>query len=95
VDGPYATLGDIDALVASARRALALGFDGKWVVHPDQIGPVTSAFTPSGEEVERARRILAAADGASLVDGDMVDVASKRMAAAVLARVGEWVPEGG
>jgi citrate lyase subunit beta / citryl-CoA lyase len=95
VDGPYATLGDIDALVASARRALALGFDGKWVVHPDQIGPVTSAFTPSGEEVERARRILAAADGASLVDGDMVDVASKRMAAAVLARAGEWVPEGG
>jgi citrate lyase subunit beta/citryl-CoA lyase len=95
VDGPYATLGDIGGLVASARRALALGFDGKWVVHPEQIEPVTSAFTPSDEELERARRILAATDGASLVDGDMVDLASKRMAAAVLARAGEWVPEGG
>jgi citrate lyase subunit beta/citryl-CoA lyase len=95
VDGPYANLGDIGGLVASARRGLALGFDGKWVVHPDQIDPVTSAFTPSREELEHARRILAAADGASLVDGDMVDVASKRMAAGVLARAGERVAEGG
>lgn len=95
VDGPYANIADIDGLVASAQRALALGFDGKWVVHPDQIDPVTSTFTPSPEELERARRILAAGDGASLVDGDMVDVATKRLAAAVLARAGERIPEGG
>jgi len=88
VDGPYANLADIAGLVASVKRALALGFDGKWVVHPDQIGPVNAEFTPSAEELERARRILAAADGASLVDGEMVDVAAKRLAAAVILRAG-------
>ena len=86
IDGPYAALRDLDGLRAAARQALAHGFDGKWVVHPDQIAPVTETFTPSVEEVDRARRILAAADGAALVDGEMVDAASKRLAAAVLAR---------
>jgi citrate lyase subunit beta / citryl-CoA lyase len=94
VDGPYADLRDADGLRRSAESALALGFDGKWVVHPDQIEPVNEAFSPSPEEVERARRILAAGDGAGLVDGEMVDVATKRMAAAVLARAGERVPGG-
>jgi citrate lyase subunit beta/citryl-CoA lyase len=94
VDGPYADLRDLDGLRRSAADALALGFDGKWVVHPDQIEPVNDVFTPSPEEVERARRILGAADGASRVDGDMVDVATKRMAAAVLARAGDRVPGG-
>jgi citrate lyase subunit beta / citryl-CoA lyase len=86
VDGPYATLADLDGLRASAERALAHGYDGKWVVHPDQIGPVNDVFTPSDEELERARRILAADDGAARLDGDMVDVATKKLAAAVLAR---------
>jgi citrate lyase subunit beta / citryl-CoA lyase len=95
VDGPWADLADAAGLVASARRALALGFDGKWVVHPDQIEPVNDVFTPSGEELERAHRILAADDGASRVDGEMVDVATKRLAAAVLARAGERVAKGG
>jgi citrate lyase subunit beta/citryl-CoA lyase len=86
IDGPYAALRDLDGLRSSARRALAHGFDGKWVVHPDQIAPVNAAFTPSADEVERAKWILAAADGAVLVDGEMVDAASKRLAAAILAR---------
>jgi citrate lyase subunit beta/citryl-CoA lyase len=93
-DGPYADLADLDGLRRSAQIALALGYDGKWVVHPDQIDPVNVAFSPRPEELERARRILAAEDGASLVEGAMVDVATKRMAAAVLARAGEWVPGG-
>jgi citrate lyase subunit beta/citryl-CoA lyase len=88
VDGPYADLGDQDGLRRSAEIALALGYDGKWVVHPDQIEPVNDVFSPSAEDVDRARRILAAAEGASRVDGDMVDDATKRMAAAVLARSG-------
>ena len=95
VDGPYARLGDLDGLRRSAACALAHGFDGKWVVHPDQIGPVTAAFTPSQEELERARRILAAGDGASRLEGDMVDVATKKLAAAVLARGANRVPEAG
>jgi citrate lyase subunit beta / citryl-CoA lyase len=86
VDGPYAVLADIDGLRAGARRALAHGYDGKWVVHPDQIEPVNDVFTPSELEVERARQILAAADGASSLSGEMVDAATKRLAEAVLAR---------
>jgi citrate lyase subunit beta/citryl-CoA lyase len=87
VDGPYADLADLDGLRTSARRALEHGFAGKWVVHPDQIEPVNDVFTPSPEEAERARRILAAEEGAVLVDGAMVDAASKRLAEAVLTRV--------
>ncbi len=94
IDGPYADLRDLDGLRRAANAALAHGYDGKWVVHPDQIEPVNDAFTPSAEDVARARRILAAADGVTLVDGDMVDDATKRMASAVLARTGEWVPGG-
>src|SRR4051812_20043340 len=86
VDGPYATLDDEAGLRASAERALALGCDGKWVIHPAQVAPVTAVFTPSPAELERARRILAATDGASSVDGVMVDAASKRLAAGVISR---------
>jgi citrate lyase subunit beta/citryl-CoA lyase len=86
VDGPYAVLDDAAGLRARAELALALGYDGKWVIHPDQIGPVNEVFTPSSAEVERARRILAAADGASSVDGEMVDAATKRLAEVVLNR---------
>ena len=88
VDGPYAVLADTDGLRAGARRALAHGYDGKWVIHPDQIAPVNEAFTPAQDEVERAREILAAGDGASRLGGEMVDVATKRLAESVLARAG-------
>jgi citrate lyase beta subunit len=86
VDGPYAVLADAEGLRAGAQRALAHGYDGKWVIHPDQIGPVNDVFTPSSEEVERARQIVAATDGASSLSGEMVDAATKRLAEAVLAR---------
>jgi citrate lyase subunit beta / citryl-CoA lyase len=86
IDGPYAVLADLDGLRTAAQRALAHGYDGKWVIHPDQIEPVNDVFTSSAEEVERARQILAAADGASSVSGEMVDGATKRLAEAVLAR---------
>jgi citrate lyase subunit beta/citryl-CoA lyase len=86
VDGPWAALEDEAGLEASARRALALGCDGKWVIHPRQIGPVNDAFTPSDDQIERARRIAAAPDGASTVDGEMVDAAARRLAEGVIAR---------
>ncbi|HEX5246588.1 MAG TPA: CoA ester lyase [Gaiellaceae bacterium] len=95
IDGPYADLRDLDGLRRAAAVALGHGFDGKWVVHPDQIAPANEAFMPTADELERARRILAAGEGASLVDGEMVDDATKRMAASVLARAGERVPGGG
>ncbi len=92
VDGPYAVLGDTAGLLAGAKVALAHGYDGKWVIHPDQIGPVNEAFTPSPDEVERARAILEAADGASSVGGEMVDAATKRLAEGVLARESGTAP---
>jgi len=88
VDGPYAALGDLEGLRASSRRALALGYEGKWVVHPEQIEPVQEIFTPSEAERERAERILAAPDGAVTVEGDMVDAATKRLAEVTLLRAG-------
>jgi citrate lyase subunit beta/citryl-CoA lyase len=86
IDGPYAVLDDEAELRRSSAAALALGYDGKWVVHPSQIEPVNEVFTSSDAELERARGILAAADGASRVSGEMVDAATKRLAEAVLAR---------
>jgi citrate lyase subunit beta / citryl-CoA lyase len=86
IDGPHAALHDDGALRSSAERALALGYDGKWVIHPDQIAAVNATFTPSPDAVERARSILATADGASALDGEMVDAATRRLAESVLAR---------
>jgi citrate lyase beta subunit len=88
VDGPYAVLDDEAGLRASAERALALGYDGKWCIHPRQLEIVNEVFTPSAEEVERARRILAAGSGATALDGEMVDPATKRLAEGVIARAG-------
>jgi citrate lyase subunit beta/citryl-CoA lyase len=86
VDGPHARLGDDLGLVLSARRALELGYDGKWVIHPSQIEPVNFLFTPSPAAIDRARRILDAADGAARFEGELVDEASRRLAESLLRR---------
>ncbi|MFL5928249.1 MAG: HpcH/HpaI aldolase/citrate lyase family protein [Gaiellaceae bacterium] len=88
IDGPHAVLGDAEGLRASAERALAFGFDGKWCIHPSQVEVCDDVFTPTREEVERARRILAVA-GVARLDGEMVDEANRRMAESILARLGE------
>jgi citrate lyase subunit beta / citryl-CoA lyase len=85
VDGPYARLEDDLGLVLSARRALELGYDGKWVIHPAQIEPVNFVFTPSPGEVERAQRILETT-GAARFEGELVDEASRRLAEALIRR---------
>jgi citrate lyase subunit beta / citryl-CoA lyase len=86
VDGPHARLGDDLGLVVSARRALEHGYDGKWVIHPSQIDPVNFLFTPSPAELERAERILEAAEGAARLDGELVDEASRKLAESLLRR---------
>jgi len=86
IDGPHARLDDRQGLVASAERALAHGYDGKWVIHPSQIEPINRAFTPSAKEIERAERILAAAHGAARFEGELVDAVSQRLAEALLSR---------
>jgi citrate lyase subunit beta/citryl-CoA lyase len=86
IDGPHAALGDEEELRRSAQRALELGYDGKWAIHPSQLATLHDVFTPTPDEVERARRIVEAADGAIRLDGEMVDEATKKLAAGVLAR---------
>jgi citrate lyase subunit beta / citryl-CoA lyase len=88
IDGPHAVLGDEAGLRASAERARAFGYDGKWCIHPAQIAICNDVFAPTDEEVERARRILAVA-GVARLDGEMVDEANRRMAESILARLGE------
>lgn len=87
IDGPFGDFSDPDAFLAAAKRAAALGYDGKWAIHPSQIGACNDVFSPSSEDADKARRILAALDeaaaqgkGAAQLDGKMIDIASARMA---------------
>ena len=77
VDGPCTALDDAAQLTADTHRARRLGFGGKLCIHPKQVAPVNAAFAPSPEELDWARRVLAAAatsDGAAVaLDGKMVD----------------------
>ena len=80
VDTVFIELRETEAFEASARRVLAMGFQGKLCIHPSQVGPVNDAFSPTDEEAERARRIVAAFDEAEAagsasiqVDGYFVD----------------------
>ncbi len=95
IDGPYADYRDLDGLRRAARRACALGYDGKWCIHPAQIPVVNEVFSPSPDEIAWAERVLdaaaAAADigrGAVAIDGVMIDAASVRMADRTLRRAG-------
>src|SRR5437899_5610873 len=87
IDGPYGDFKDPEGFLAAARRAAALGCEGKWAIHPSQIALANEVFTPPPAEVQRAKRILAALDdaaregrGAAQLDGRMIDAASARMA---------------
>ena len=87
IDGPFGDFGDPEGFTAGARRAAALGYDGKWAIHPSQVDLANEVFTPPPSEVEVARRVLvaleeaaAAGRGAAQLDGRMIDAASARMA---------------
>ena len=58
IDGPFLQIADLPGLRASGARARELGFDGKWALHPDQIEPLNELFSPTPDEVARARSIL-------------------------------------
>ena len=94
IDGPYAAIADTEGLARAAASVAALGFDGKWVLHPGQVGPVNEAFSPSQQDYDRAELILAAyahytsedQRGAALLDGQMIDEASRKLALVTAAR---------
>jgi citrate lyase beta subunit len=92
IDGPYGDYSDPDGFRAGARRAAALGCEGKWAIHPSQVELANEVFSPPEAEVDRARRIIKAlrqaeaqGKGAASVDGKMIDAASERMAQTVIA----------
>ena len=93
IDGPFGDFNDPDGYMDGARRAAALGYEGKWAIHPAQIGLANDVFSPPADEVDRAHRILtalaeAAAEGrgAAQLEGRMIDAASARMAENVVAQ---------
>lgn len=91
IDGPYLAIRDEDGLRHRVGHARALGYDGKWAVHPDQVAIINDAFTPEPEELERAIAVVAALDGAEgsgalELDGEMIDEASRKLAVQVVAR---------
>lgn len=86
IDGPFPNFRDTEGYRREAIEALALGFVGKWAIHPAQIEPALDVFSPKPEDVARARKLRdaileaeAKGLGAAQIDGQMVDVASLRI----------------
>ena len=95
LDQVYVDFDDEPGLRAEARAALEMGYSGKTAIHPKQIVPITETFTPSAEEVDRARKIVrvfeasqAGGAGAFAFEGKMVDMPVVRAAQSILARAG-------
>lgn len=94
IDGPYLLIRDLDGFRTGARRARALGFDGKWALHPDQVQVLNEVFTPSQEEFDKAEALLEhyrhASEierrGAVMFGSEMIDEASRKMAEVLAAR---------
>ena len=95
LDAVHVDIGDLDGLRAEAEDAVGSGFTGTVCIHPSQAAVVRAAYRPGDEEVDRARRLLAAAEGEAGVftfDGAMVDAPVLRHAEAVLRRAAAAEP---
>jgi citrate lyase subunit beta/citryl-CoA lyase len=94
IDGPFLVIKDLDGFREMALRARALGYDGKWALHPGQIDVLNEVFTPSQDEFDKAEAMLEAYRHATDVEGvgavmfgtEMIDEASRKMAEQVAAR---------
>lgn len=96
IDGPYLKVRDVEAFRRVAGRSAALGYDGKWVLHPDQIAAGNEIFSPRQAEYDHAELILEAyewhtsraggARGAVMLDDEMIDEASRKMALVIAAK---------
>jgi citrate lyase subunit beta/citryl-CoA lyase len=96
IDGPYLQIRDVDGFKRVAGRAAALGFDGKWVLHPDQVAAANQVFSPRQDDYDHAENILDAYDwftseqggkkGSAMLGDEMIDEASRKMALVVSAK---------
>ncbi len=96
IDGPFVAIRDVEGFRRSAELSAALGYDGKWVLHPAQVAAGNQIYSPRQADFDRALRIMAAyaaatatsggAIGAIVVDDEMVDEAGVKLAAAIAAR---------
>ncbi|MBA8822954.1 citrate lyase subunit beta/citryl-CoA lyase [Saccharopolyspora lacisalsi] len=96
LDGPYLQIKDVEGLRRVAGRSAALGFDGKWVLHPDQVEAVNELFSPSQRDYDHAENILEAYEwhtsaaggmrGAAMLGDEMIDEASRKMALVVAGK---------
>merc|ERR1719356_1072201 len=93
IDGPFGDIKDPDAYKAQCNRAAALGFDGKWAIHPSQVALANEVFSPSDAQVALAKRILQAMEdaqrdglGAVSLDGKLIDIASIKQAGQIVAK---------
>jgi citrate lyase subunit beta / citryl-CoA lyase len=94
IDGPYLVIKDLDGFREMALRARALGYDGKWALHPGQVDVLNDVFTPSQDEYDKAEAMLDAyrhatdveARGAVMFGAEMIDEASRKMAERLAAR---------
>lgn len=96
IDGPYLQIKDVEAFTRSAGRTAALGFDGKWVLHPTQIDAANEAFSPRQSDYDHAELIVAAYEhhtssaggqrGAAMLGDEMIDEASNKMARVIAAK---------
>jgi citrate lyase subunit beta/citryl-CoA lyase len=88
IDGPYLLIKDLDGYREASMQARALGYDGKWALHPGQIDVLNEVFTPSQEEFDKAEAVLEAykhateveKTGAVMFGNEMIDEASRKMA---------------
>jgi citrate lyase subunit beta/citryl-CoA lyase len=90
IDGPYLQIKDTDGYRRLARRSAALGFDGKWVLHPGQIDAANETYSPAPQDYDHAENILDAYEwftseaggqrGAAMLGDEMIDEASRKMA---------------
>ncbi|MBO3750863.1 CoA ester lyase [Streptosporangiaceae bacterium NEAU-GS5] len=94
IDGPYLQIKDLDGYRRVARRSAALGFDGKWVLHPSQVDVANEVYAPAQEDYDRAELILEAYEyyttverkGAVMLGDEMIDEASRKMALVIAAK---------
>jgi citrate lyase subunit beta/citryl-CoA lyase len=96
IDGPYLGIKDLEGFRRVAGRSAALGFDGKWALHPDQIELANEIFSPRQDDYDHSEMILDAyewatssaggAKGAVMLGDEMIDEASRKMALVVSAK---------